>query len=112
MRLSRANAGCRRLARLLFWLLASTSPTVAAPAAAGAFLAAPVWVYNNWSAYDELSDAAPLTQELAMRELEQILRLRRAGVRIDYYVMDAFWFDPDGGYRTWRKEYWPDGPER
>ena len=112
MRLSRANAGCRRLARLLFWLLASTSPAVAAPAAVGAFLAAPIWVYNNWSAYDELSDAAPLTQELAMRELEQILRLRRAGVRIDYYVMDAFWFDPDGGYRTWRKEYWPDGPER
>ncbi|MDR0394347.1 MAG: hypothetical protein LBH77_04230, partial [Tannerella sp.] len=24
----------------------------------------------------------------------------------------AFWFDPDGGYRTWRKNDWPDGPDR
>ena len=31
---------------------------------------APIWVYNNWSAYDELSDNVPLTEELAMRELE------------------------------------------
>jgi hypothetical protein len=75
------------------------------------FLAAPVWAYNNWSAYDELSDEVPLTQELALRELAQLLRLRRAGVRVDYYVMDAFWYDPDGGYRTWRKD-WPDGPDK
>jgi hypothetical protein len=74
------------------------------------FLAAPVWVYNNWSAYDELSDEVPLTEELAMRELRELLRLRRAGVRVDYYVMDAFWYDPDGGYRVWRKD-WPNGPD-
>jgi hypothetical protein len=89
------------------------APHLFAAAAAGELrLKAPIWVYNNWSAYDELSDAAPLTEDLAMRELRQILRLRQAGVRIDYYVMDAFWFDPDGGYRTWRKEYWPEGPDR
>jgi len=29
----------------------------------------PVTVYDNWSAYDELSDNIPLTEELAMREL-------------------------------------------
>jgi hypothetical protein len=27
----------------------------------------PVWVYNNWSSYDELSDNIPLTEQLAMR---------------------------------------------
>ncbi len=27
-------------------------------------------------------------------------------------MMDAFWFDPDGGYRTWRKPNWPNGPDR
>jgi hypothetical protein len=32
-------------------------------------------------------------------------------VRFDYYMMDAFWFDPDGGYRTWRKPNWPQGPD-
>jgi len=70
----------------------------------------PVFVYNNWSAYDELSDKVVQTEELAMRELNEILRLRKSGVRIDYYVMDAFWFDKMGGYRTWNHEHWPNGP--
>ena len=75
-------------------------------------LADPISVYDNWSAYDELSDNVPLTEQLTLNELGNILRLRRDGVRFDYYVMDAFWFDPDGGYRTWRKPNWPRGPDR
>src|ERR1700736_4759254 len=71
----------------------------------------PVFVYNDWSAYDELSDNIPLTEQLAMKELDEILRLRRFGIHFDYYMMDAFWFDPDGGYRTWRKPNWPNGPD-
>jgi len=72
----------------------------------------PIWVYNDWSAYDELSDRIPLTEDLAMRELDQVLRLRKFGVHFDYYMMDAFWFAPDGAYRTWRKPNWPSGPDR
>ena len=72
----------------------------------------PLFVYNNWSAYDELSDHVPQTEELAMRELAEIVRLKKSGVRIDYYVMDAFWFDKWGGYRLWHKEHWPSGPAR
>jgi hypothetical protein len=72
----------------------------------------PIWVYNDWSAYDELSDNIPLTEKLAMRELDEILRLRRSGVHFDYFMMDAFWFAKDGGYRTWRSPDWPDGPDR
>ncbi|MGA8538186.1 MAG: hypothetical protein WB566_01730 [Terriglobales bacterium] len=71
----------------------------------------PIFVYNDWSAYDELSDNIPLTEQLAMKELDEILRLRRFGVRVDYYMMDAFWFAPDGGYRAWRKPNWPNGPD-
>jgi hypothetical protein len=74
-------------------------------------LQAPISVYNNWSAYDELSDNIPLTETLAMRELDELLRLKQAGVRFDYYMMDAFWFAPDGGYRTWRTPNWPNGPD-
>jgi hypothetical protein len=74
-------------------------------------LQAPISVYNNWSSYDELSDNIPLTEILAMRELDELLRLKKAGVRFDYYMMDAFWFEPDGGYRTWRKANWPNGPD-
>jgi hypothetical protein len=72
----------------------------------------PIWVYNDWSAYDELSDNIPLTEALAMEELDQIIRLRKLGVHFDYYMMDAFWFAPDGGYRTWRTPNWPNGPDR
>ena len=74
-------------------------------------LQAPISVYNNWSSYDELSDNIPLTEKLAMRELDELLRLKRMGVRFDYYMMDAFWFAPDGAYRTWRKPNWPNGPD-
>jgi len=83
--------------------------------AAGAGRSAPSrsdWVYNDWSAYDELSDNIPLTEGLAMRELNEIVRLRKYGVHFDYFMMDAFWFAPDGGYRTWRKPNWPNGPDR
>ena len=78
----------------------------------GTLLRDPVWVYNDWSSYDELSDNIPLTEQLAMKELNEIVRLQKYGVHFDYYMMDAFWFDPDGAYRTWRKPNWPDGPER
>lgn len=71
----------------------------------------PVFVYNNWSAYDELSDKVVQTEALAMGELQEILRLRQQGVQIDYYVMDAFWFDKPGGYRVWHREHWPHGPD-
>ncbi len=71
----------------------------------------PLGIYLNWSAYDELSDAVPLDQDLAMHQFDHLLRLRRAGVRIDAYVMDCFWYDPDGAYRTWRRPHWRDDGE-
>ncbi len=75
-------------------------------------LTKPIFVYNNWSAYDELSDHIPLNEALAMKELEHAVRLKKAGVQIDYYMMDAFWFDVNGGYRKWRSDCWPEGPKR
>ena len=72
----------------------------------------PIYIYNNWSAYDELSDQVELTEKLAMRQLEEILRLRSYGVHFDYYLMDAFWYAPDGGYRRWRQPHWPQGPDQ
>ena len=71
----------------------------------------PLFLYDNWSAYDELSDRIPLTEELAIKELNELIRMKKSGVRFDYYVMDAFWFDKMGGYRTWNKELWPNGPD-
>ncbi|HWA81974.1 MAG TPA: hypothetical protein VG820_00970 [Fimbriimonadaceae bacterium] len=72
----------------------------------------PLYVYDNWSAYDELSDSIPLTEELAMFQLDQVLRLRRHGVQMDAYLMDAFWYEREGGYRAWKRDRWPEGPGR
>ncbi len=71
----------------------------------------PISVYCNWASYDELSDNVELTEALATRQLDELIRLRRLGVRLDYYLMDCFWYAPDGGYRTWRRPHWPDGPD-
>jgi len=72
----------------------------------------PLHVYNNWASYDELSDNIPLTESLALKELNELIRLKKSGVKVDYYMMDAFWFDKAGGFRTWRKERWPNGPDQ
>jgi len=72
----------------------------------------PLFIYGNWAAYDELSDGIELTEELAMTQLDHLLRMRACGVRFDAYLMDAFWFARDGGYREWRTPNWPNGPDR
>ncbi|HEX3683233.1 MAG TPA: hypothetical protein VHU83_11915 [Bryobacteraceae bacterium] len=102
----------RHLGILAAMACASTVLGALAPDAAFLPLQDPIVVYNNWSSYDELSDNVPQTEQLAMKELDELLRLRRLGVRFDYYVMDAFWFAKDDGYRTWRKSTWPEGPDR
>ncbi len=75
----------------------------------------PVWVYDIWSAYTDgvtVPDDTRLNEELAMKELHELVRLKRLGVHFDYYMMNAFWFAPDGAYREWRKPDWPNGPDR
>lgn len=72
----------------------------------------PTGIYINWAAYDELSDNVKLDEPLAMRQLQEMIRLRKLGVQMDYYMMDCAWFAQEGGYRQWRKSSWPDGPDR
>jgi hypothetical protein len=80
----------------------------------------PVWVYDNWSAYTDgyykihhqLEDDTRLTEELSLKQMVELARLKELGLRFDYYMMNAFWFDPDGAYRVWRKGDWPQGPDR
>lgn len=72
----------------------------------------PASVYINWASYDELSDNIPLTEQLALKQLNELIRLKKLGVQLDYYIMDMFWFDKDGAYRKWRRESWPNGPDK
>lgn len=89
-------------------LFAIDLPDFKTPLSAG--LKQPLTVYNNWSAYDELSDNIPQTEDLCLKMLDKMIRLKKRGVKLDCYLMDAFWFDVDGGYRIWNKKNWPDGP--
>ncbi|MFQ3549869.1 MAG: hypothetical protein SNJ70_08985 [Armatimonadota bacterium] len=70
----------------------------------------PILVYNNWSSYDELSDNLELTEDIALFQLDNLLRLKKNGINFQYYLMDAFWYLEDGGYREWRKPHWEKGP--
>ncbi len=71
----------------------------------------PASVYINWASYDELSDNIRLNDKIAIRQFNEMLRLQKKGVKFDYYLMDAFWFSKQGGYREWREESWPNGPD-
>jgi hypothetical protein len=73
----------------------------------------PLSVYVNWAAYDELSDNVRLTEEIALEQFDEMIRLKKQGVKFDYYLMDCFWFAKEGGYRVWRKPDWPEhGPAK
>jgi len=72
----------------------------------------PVSVYISWASHDQLSDNVPLTEELAMREFDALLQLRKQGVQFDYYLMDMFWFDKNTGFRSFDKTNWKNGPDR
>jgi hypothetical protein len=72
----------------------------------------PVSVYLTWAAHDELSDTVALDEGLAMRELAAVARLKAQGARFDYFLLDMFWFDRDGGFRTFRKGSWPGGADK
>ncbi len=96
----------------LAWLAAAALAFAISPARAGVAAGDPVSVYITWAAHDELSDTVPLDEALAMRELAAVSRLRDAGARFDYFLLDMSWFDREGGYRTFRRASWPDGPDR
>lgn len=67
-------------------------------------------IYCDWGLHDELSDeGVELTEKLTLQALETLSRLQSKGVVFDYYLMDAFWFDPAGDYTQFKKSHWPEG---
>ncbi|WP_051211042.1 hypothetical protein [Runella zeae] len=96
----------------LWMCLVFTFTTVTKLYAQSSSLNKPLSVYINWASYDELSDTVRLTESLAMKQLDELVRLKKEGLQLDYYLMDAFWFERNSGYRAWRKKDWPNGPEK
>ena len=55
-------------------------------------------IYCDWGMHDELSDHLDLSEEKVHAAIDEIVALRERGVRLDYYLMDAFWFRPGAWY--------------
>lgn len=70
------------------------------------------YYYINWAAYDLLSDDKPLTEALAMQQLETLKQMMAKGFVCDGYIMDCFWYEPSGRYRVWNKTGFPSGPDK
>src|SRR5580700_4595561 len=61
-------------------------------------LPAPIAIYSHLPAYGSFSSSAPLNESLALRQVDDLVRLKRAGLRVDYDLMDVAWFAPAGSY--------------
>ena len=69
-------------------------------------------IYGDWGAHDELAGEAGLNEELALRLLEELEGGNKQERCFDYYLMDAFWFEADDSYQSFKSEAWPNGPGR
>ena len=71
-------------------------------------------IYCDWAAHDELGTLVKpqLTEQLTHSLLDQLESMKsKDGIQFDYYLMDAFWYDPKGAFQTFKKSTWPDGYE-
>lgn len=69
-------------------------------------------IYCDWGLHDDMTEGDPvLTAQLTLDNVERIAKLsERSGVKFDYYLMDAFWFEPNTPYDRFKKETFPNGP--
>jgi hypothetical protein len=73
-------------------------------------LAAPIEIYAHASVPAAPSAASPLSEALAMHDIDQLARLKKSGLRIDYDLLDASAIAPDGLHASGRTAAWPKGP--
>ena len=74
-------------------------------------MAAPIEIYTHASAPAAQAAASPLSEALTLRDLDQLVRLKKSGLRIDYDLLDASAIAPDGLLSSGRTAAWPDGPD-
>ena len=72
-------------------------------------LAAPIEIYTHASLAAHAA-ASPVGEALALRDLDQLVRLTKSGLRVDYDLLDAAAIAPDGFHPTGRTAAWPGGP--
>lgn len=68
-------------------------------------------VYCDWGLHDDMTEGDPiLTAEMTLKNIQDIAEFsKKSGVKFDYYLMDAFWFEKGKPYSHFRKETFPEG---
>jgi hypothetical protein len=98
----------------LAWLAvcAMVAPATRAQRSAPAIeLAAPIAVYLHEPVAGALSAAPPLSEVNALHDLDQLVRLKTSGLRVDFDLLDASAIAPDGLQPAGRTAAWPNGPD-
>jgi hypothetical protein len=104
----------------LAWLAACAivaPATCAQRRAPGIELAAPIVVYLSEPGYGAfasagtLASAPPFSEDRALQDIDQLVRLKKSGLRVDYDLLDASAIMSDGLHPTGRTVAWPNGPD-
>ena len=98
----------------LAWLAACAivAPATRAQRSASAIeLPAPIAVYLHEPASDVFPAAPPFGEVNALHDLDQLVRLKKSGMRVDYDLLDASAIAPDGLHPIGHTAAWPNGPE-
>lgn len=68
-------------------------------------------IYCDWGLHDDMTEGDPiLTAEMTLKNVRDIAEFsKKSGVKFDYYLMDAFWFEKGKPYSHFRKDTFPEG---
>ena len=70
-------------------------------------------IYCDWGLHDDLAKGEDLVELTEKMTLENIARVaeqsKKSGVRYDYYLMDAFWFEDHNPYIDFKRRTFPHG---
>lgn len=70
----------------------------------------PLRIYCDWGLHDDPTDNIELTAEMTLANIGRLTKLsERTGVRFDYYLMDAYWFEEGQPYKKFKSRTFPDG---
>jgi hypothetical protein len=83
----------------------------AQPSQISAQLPAPVAIYSQSTSTGNSAAAEPVSEAQALREVDELQRLKKAGMRFDYDLIGIAAFAPNGAFRTLRASAWPGGPD-
>jgi len=69
-----------------------------------------ILIYCDWTLHDELADTVKLDETMTQKALDRLEYWQKEyGLKFDYYLIDAFWYDPEGNYQQFKRPHWPNG---